>query len=109
MRLKDKMLRLTTKTRHLIEKQLKKEGIIPKKNWYKKMLCLISETEEGDTFFTIFNQVTREFYTSCTIFNEVDSYDLFIGEIISINRMGKNLNFQNAVIDDNTICFSMFR
>ena len=105
MRLKDKMFPLTTQTKHLIEKQLKKEKITPRKSWDKQLLGLITKTEEGDTFFTIFNMNTKEFYNSCAIYNELDDFDAYIGEIIAVNRMGLNLNFQKAVIKSPTLYF----
>ena len=99
MRLTDKMFKLTKRTIKLIEKQLKKEDIVPRKNWYKNFLGLVAESANGDTYFTLFNRRKKEFYTSCTIFNETDDFDAWLGETIAVNRMGKNKDFQDSVID----------
>ncbi len=97
MKLTDKMFPLNKKTIALIEKQLKKEGIEPKNRWYKSLICLVAESEEGDTYFTIFDRTTKQLFTTCTIYNELDEFDSYIGEVIAVNRMGKNTDFQRIV------------
>ena len=99
MKLNEKLFPLTTYEIKLIEKQLKKEGIEPAKNWHKQVISLMVQTDEGDCFYTIFHKKTKTLYTSCSIWNDVDEFDLDIGEIIAINRMGKHLNFQKAITD----------
>lgn len=99
MKLNEKLFPLTPYEIKLIEKQLKKEGIEPVKNWHKQVISLMVQTDEGDCFYTIFHKKTKTLYTSCSIWNDVDEFDFDIGEIIAINRMGKHLNFQEAVND----------
>ena len=93
------MFKMNERTIKLIEKQLKKEGIAPCKNWSKKFLCLVAESANGDTYFTVFNRTLKEMYTTCTIYNEVDDFDSWLGETTAVNRMGKVTDFQNAVAD----------
>ena len=97
MKLKDKMFSLAPTTVKLIEKQLKKDGVRFPEKWYKKYLCFITSSDEGDTFFTLFSKEKRELFCSCAMFNEVDDFDSYLGEVIAVNRMARNLSFVDSL------------
>ena len=101
MKLTEKLFPLHPDMVKIIEKQLKKSSIVPKKNWYKKFLVSLESTENADTLCIMFSRNTKKFYCSCSLLNSKDEYDCFVGEIIAFNRIALSTDFQREVGQNN--------
>ena len=97
MRLNDKLFELTAREIKVIEKQLRKKGFEPKRNWYKTFLIRTEFTEAGDTFIIAFNRKTKHFFCSCSMLHDTDIFDDYVGEVIALNRLALQTDFQKEV------------
>ena len=97
MQLSEKLFSLTKQEIKVIEKQLRKDGVEFKPNWYKQFLINLEFTEAGDTFIIMFNRTTKKFYCSCSMLHDTDIFDDLIGETIALNRIALQSDFQDAV------------
>jgi hypothetical protein len=82
-----------------ISKQLRRNGITTKKNWFKniRILSIFDTQNERILILNLYNTETKQFYSTCSICHNIDSFDVSVGLKICASRMAAHTDFVESI------------
>lgn len=82
-----------------ISKQLNRQGVMTQKNWYKNIrgMSVYNANNEKVLVLMLYNTKTKEFFSTCSVCHDIDTFNPEIGLKICASRMAKHTDFVNSI------------